>query len=100
VSFPLQALLGLLAGLFTVALAAGLMARCVVSSVRSRQWAWPPVFVLLSLAGLLGPVLLLTQAQISQAAWQVVAAISGGGVLLVFLAALLSTLPSRRPGQA
>jgi hypothetical protein len=57
------------------------------------------VFLLLSLAGLLGPLLLLMGANISQAAWNVVALVSAVGVFLVFVAALLSTLPSHRPSQ-
>jgi len=97
---PPQAILGALVGLFTILLAVVLAGICIASSLISRQWVWPPVFSLLSLAGLLGPVLLLMHVDISQEAWTVVALISSVGVLLVFVAALLYTLPSRRPGQA
>jgi hypothetical protein len=100
VSFPPQTVFAVLGGLLTLALAVALAGRCVVTSWRSRQWAWLPVFLLLSLAGLLGPMLLLTGVNISQASWNVVALVSAVGVFLVFVAALLSTLPSRRPRQA
>jgi hypothetical protein len=97
---PVQAIFGLLGGLFTIIVALALAVRCVVAGWRGRQWAWLSVFLLLSLAGLFGPVFLLTQMHISQASWHVVAPVSSVAVLLVLVAALLYTLPSRHPGQA
>jgi hypothetical protein len=95
--FPPQAILGSITGLFTISVALGLAVRCFAISVRGRQRAWLPVFALLSLAALLGPILLLLQVHLSQATWNVVALISGLGVLLTLLAALLYTLPTRPP---
>jgi hypothetical protein len=95
----LPALIGGLFAVFTVAVATGIAIRNIGTSLQGHQWPWALLFLVLGLAGLLAPVLLFFQASFSHEQWNGVALISGIGVLLTFIAALLYTHPSHHLGQ-